>query len=357
MGQGRRIGLGVVLSLLLAPESVRGGAEVKLDRDFLGGLVEKLPPTPFKKDGQYRGSARNGFRLTGDRPAEARRFVVACEVSGEFRPPIAGAIRRAVTPPSSTRPPPPPTPPIGEEPGWKSFTFDVRASVHAEPGPDGAPRFRVDVDEVKRRDLEGVAGALARVLGRHFDGLVTRIADGKAATLNAKLNEKILSKVAAFKEYGVLRDISYTPDYVSLTFDVTRFKSDGIAGYVFASAQAGTVPLHRWVRPGPNDHYYTVSPQPPAGHPYYVYESVSCNVFPVPQPGTVPLHRWRGPSGWFYTTAVDGEHVNRLGFHPETVTCHVFPSPTPETVPLYRFIDPRTGAYFYSTHPHAEFAK
>jgi len=26
-------------------------------------------------------------------------------------------------------------------------------------------------------------------------------------------------------------------------------------------------------------------------------------------------------------------------------------------VPFYRFFDPRTGRHFYTTHPHAEFAK
>jgi len=26
-------------------------------------------------------------------------------------------------------------------------------------------------------------------------------------------------------------------------------------------------------------------------------------------------------------------------------------------VPFYRFVDPKTGVHFYTTHPHAEFAK
>lgn len=353
MGQGLRLGLWAVLAtaVLALPAPARGAAEVKLDRDFIAGLVEKLPPAPFSRAGQYRGSAR-GFRLVAIDP-QKRRFVVACEVAGEFRPPIAGAIRRAVTPPSDSRPPPA----LSGEPGWKSFAFDVRASVRAEPGPDGVPRFWVDVDEVKRRELEGVAGGLARVLGRHFDGIVTRVADGKAATMNAKLNEKLQKKVDAFKEYGVLREVAYLPDQVVLTFDVTKYKSEGVAGHVFPVPQPGTLPLHRWVRPGPNDHFYTTSPHPPAGHPYYVYESVACHVFPTPQPGTVPLHRWRGPREWFYTTSADGEHTDRVGYRPEAVACHVFPTAQPGTVPLYRFVDPRTGVHFYTTHPHAEFAK
>ncbi len=356
MGEGRRIGLGsgVILALLAFPGSLRAGAEVKLDRDFLAGLVEKLPPAPFSKADQYRGSA-HGFRLLAIDP-KRRRFVVACEVSGEFRPPIAGAIRRAVTPPSSVRPAPTESP-SRDDPKWKSFAFDVRASIGAEPGPDGLPRFWVDVDEVKRRELEGVAGTLAKVLGRYFDGIVTQVADGKAATLNARLNEQLRKKVAAYKEYGVLREISYTPESVALTFDVTRYKLESVVGYVFETAQPGTVPLHRWVRPGLNDRFYTTSPQAPPGHPYYVYERVACHVFATPQPGTVPLHRWRGPREWFYTTSLDGEMLSRLGYHPESVACHLFLTPSPGTVPLYRFVDPRSGVHFYTTHSHAEFAK
>ncbi len=350
-GRFRRLCVVLALAVVLAPGAARSAAEVRLDQDFLAGLVEKLPPAPFGKAGQYRGSAR-GFRLTAIDP-KARALVVACEVGGEFRPPIAGAVRRAVTRPG-TRPGPNAS---GPEPGWRAFTFDVRASVHAEPGPDGTPLFRVDVDEVKRRELEGVAGALAKVLGRHFDGLVTQVADGKAALLSEKFNAQLRKKVAAFKEYGVLREVGYAPDRLVLTFDVTRFRADGVAGHVFDAPRPGTVPLYRWVRPGPNDHFYTTSPGTLPGHPYYVYERVSCHVLARPMPGTVPLHRWRGPREWFYTTAPDGEGVGRRGYRPETVACHVYPAPVPGTVPLYRFLDPRTGAHFYTTHPHAEFAK
>ncbi len=355
MGRGRRLGirLWLIVGAVIVPGSARGSAEVKLDREFLAGLVEKLPAAPFARAGQYRGSAR-GFRLVAIDPMK-RRFVVACEVSGEFRPPVAGAIRRAVTPPSDSRPPPSASP--GDEPGWKAFTFDVRASIFAEPGPDGVPRFRVDVDEVKRRELDGVAGALARVLGRYFDGLVTQVADGRAESMNAKLNETLRAKVAAFKEYGVLREIAYQAESVTLTFDVTKFRSEGIAGYVYPTAEPGTVALHRWVRPGLNDRFYTTSPQAPAGHPYYVYESIACYVLPTPRAGTVPFHRWRSLREWYYTTDDGAGFLPRLGYRPEMVACHLFPVPTPGAVPLYRFVDPRTGVHFYTTHPHAEFAK
>src|SRR4051812_20953758 len=51
-----------VAAALLAAHPARGGAEVALDREFIAGLVEKVPPAAFQKAGQYRGSAR-GFRL------------------------------------------------------------------------------------------------------------------------------------------------------------------------------------------------------------------------------------------------------------------------------------------------------
>jgi len=89
----------------------------------------------------------------------------------------------------------------------------------------------------------------------------------------------------------------------------------------------------------------------------HVAEGIACFVFPDPEPGTVPLARWRSPREHFYTTAPDGEGVYRLGYRPAGVACHVYPGPMPGTVPLYRFVDPRNGLHFYTTHPHAEFAK
>jgi hypothetical protein len=347
-----------------APRHAHAGAEVRLDREFLSGLVEKLPSVPFQKAGQYHGSAR-AFRLVAIDP-QGRRLIVACEVKGEFRPPIAGAIRRAVTPPgpkikptATPTPAPSPPPPSGED-GWKAFAFDVRASVKAEPGLEGVPRFSVDVEQVKRRELEGVAGLLALMLGRQFDEIVTQVASGKVSSLNEKLNARLRDKVAKYKEYGVLREIGYAPEQVVLIFDVTRYKSEGVAGYVFAAAAAGTVPLYRWTRPRLGGHYYATDPGPPRGHPYYVYESVACHVFDKAQPGTVPLQRWQGPREWLFVTAANGPELltlTRAGYRPEAVACHVYPVSTPGTVPLYRFVDPRTGFHFFTTHPHAEFAK
>ena len=247
-------GIVAVVMIGVVAVDARAGAEVKLDRDFLSGLVEKLPPAPFQKAGQYHGSARN-FRLVAIDP-KGRRFIVACEVSGEFRPPVATALRI---------PDPPSTPvarnPDAQRPGWRSFAFDVRASVRVEPGVDGTPKFAVEVDEVKRRELDGAAGLLAKVLGKLFDDIVTKVADGKAATMSAKLNARVLKQVEAFKQYGVFCAIEYSPDDVVLRFDVTRLKSEGVAGYVFGTPEPGTTPLYRFVRPTVGDHFFTINPE------------------------------------------------------------------------------------------------
>ena len=332
----------LLVALTFSGRVAHAGAEVKLDREFLSGLVEKLPPAPFSKAGQYRGSA-NHFRLIGIDP-KGRRLLVGCVVSGEFRPPIAQAVHQNQSDKNAGG-------------GWKGFTFDVRAAVKAEPGSDGAPKFAVDIEEVKRRELDGLPGALAKILGRYFDDLVTQIADGKAAMMSGKINEQIRKKIDAFKEYGVLREIGYDTEYLQLIFDVTKYRADGIAGYVFAEPKPGTVPLHQWVRPRLGDRFYTTSLDRPRNHPYYLYESIACHVYPTRQPGTVPLNRWRGPREWFYTTAEDGEGMKKQGYHPEAIACFVYPARQEGTVPLYRFTDPTTQVHFYTTHPHAEFAK
>src|SRR5262249_50942912 len=160
-------------------------------------------------------------------------FVVVCQIEGQFHPPVTGPISERVG-----RSPQTPE-------GWRKFSFDVKARVNIEPGDAGAPRFRIKIDEVKRRELDGFAGVVAKFLGQYFDELVAQIASGRASRLNQRLNAEITKHIAQFKEYGVFRGIDYAPTEVVLHFDLTRFRSEGIAGYVFAEPQPGTVPLYR----------------------------------------------------------------------------------------------------------------
>jgi hypothetical protein len=348
----RRRGVGwsglLALVVLGVPHASRAGAEVRLDRDFLGAVIEQLPAAPFKKDGQYRGEARS-FRLIGIDPAK-RRIVAACAVVGEYRPPVAAALHKAGAEVSGSDP---------SKGGWKAFHFDVAIGLHVEPGPDGAPRITVDVEEVKRRELEGVAGLLAKILGRHFDELVTQVADGKVALLSKKINDEVQKRLGSFRHYGVLRSIDYSADGVALAFDVTRLRLEGVVGYVFAEAQPGTVPLYRWVHPLRGDHFYTTTPGP-LGQPGPAFrsEGIIGHVPASAGPGTVALHRWRGPREWFFTSDPRGEGLTRVGYHPEAFAFLLYTAPPPTGArPFYRFIDPRSYAHFYTTHPHAEFAK
>ena len=57
----------------------------------------------------------------------------------------------------------------------------MKARVNIEPGVDGAPRFRIEIDEVKKRELEGFSGVVAKFLGQYFDELVTQLASGRAS--------------------------------------------------------------------------------------------------------------------------------------------------------------------------------
>jgi hypothetical protein len=102
--------------LALMPGIARAGsAEVKLEREYLAGLVEKMPPLPFHSE-KSRGRI-HGCRLVAI-DARGRRFVVAGVVDGELRS-LAGA--------------------------WRDFRFEVRVGIHVEAGPDGTPRCRIEV--------------------------------------------------------------------------------------------------------------------------------------------------------------------------------------------------------------------
>src|SRR5262249_7543951 len=128
-------------SLLVATQLAWAAAVVRFDKEFLAGVIEKLPPCPFEKAGQYRGVVHSYRFASID--SRHRQFLVACQIEGEFRPPVAGPISERVAKSPQT------------PEGWRHFRFEVKAKVNIEPGAEGAPRFRVEIEEVKRRELDG----------------------------------------------------------------------------------------------------------------------------------------------------------------------------------------------------------
>ncbi len=281
---------GILASVVLASGRVEGSGELKLSKDFLGAIVEKLPPCPFDKADRYRGSVHS-FRLDAIEP-RTRRLLIGCQIEGEFHPPVTGPISER-----TGRSPDTPE-------GWRKFRFEVKASVNIEPGANGAPRFRIEIDEVKRRELDGFSGVVARLLGQYFDELVTQIAGGRASKLNRKLNDEILKRVTLFKDYGVLCGIDYNKTEIALHFDATRFQLEGIIGHVFAEAHPDATSLYRWLHPKNGSHYYTTTPNAP-DRPNSVSDGVTCYVCKPRVPDSVPVYHWHAARDDFYTLRAD----------------------------------------------------
>jgi hypothetical protein len=342
-GWRRWIALGALIVLATAPgRAARASADVRLDRDFIAGIIEKLPPVAFEKPNQYRGYV-HGFQLIAIE-ARSRELLVACKIDGEFRAPVNGPISDRVA-----RSPQTPE-------GWRKFGFDVRARVNVEPAVSAAPRFRIEIEQVKRRDLDGATGLVAKALGQLFDDLITQFANGRASQLSQRLNAEIARRVALFREYGVFVGIEYSQSELILHFDLTRLRSEGIAGFVFPDERPGTIPVYRWLHPADRSRFYTVRPNAP-DRPRAVAEGIACYVPEHRSPETVPLYRWSSGVDHLYTSALDGERVGRLGYKHRGVAFYVYRDPQPGTVPLYRFFDPRRRQHFYTLHPHAEFLK
>jgi hypothetical protein len=338
----RAIVLGIFIWPALAHGGTEAGAQVTLGKDFLAGVVEKLPPCPFEKAGRYRGTVHS-YRLTAI-DARSRRFLVGCQIEGEFHAPVSGPLSdRTVRSPQTPE-------------GWRKFRFDVKAKVNIEPGVDGAPRFRIELDEVKKRELDGFSGVVARFLGQYFDDLVTQIAGGRASRLNQRLNDEITKRINVFKEYGIFCGIDYAASEVVLRFDVTRFRREGVAGHVFAEPKPGAVPLYRWLHPRDGSHFYTAQAGAP-DRPNAVSDGPVCYVYDHPAAQSIPLYRWHTARDDLYTTSPNGENAAKLGYRPRGITCYLYQDPKPGTVPLYRFYDPIRHQHFYTIHPHAEFAK
>ncbi len=341
-GWSRWAALGVLAWAVTAPPpTARASADIRLDRDFIAGIIEKLPPVAFEKEGQYRGFVHH-FQLIAIE-AKPRQLLVGCRIDGQFHAPVNGPLSDRLA-----RSPETPE-------GWRKFGFDIRARVNIEPG-NGAPRFHIAIEEVKRRDLDGATGLVAKALGQLFDELITQFANGRATQLSERLNAEISRRIALFKEYGVFTGIEYSQAELVLHFDLTRLRSEGIAGYVFATERPGTVPLYRWVHPADRSHFYTIRPNAP-DRPRAVAEGVACFVMDHRVTDAVPLYRWTNGYDNLYTSALDGERAGRLGYKLRGVSFFAFRDPIPGTVPLYRFYDPRRRQHFYSLHPQAEFLK
>jgi hypothetical protein len=332
----------LITGMLIADRAATAATEVRLDRDFMAGVAEKLPPSPFEKKGQYRGKIHS-YRLLAIDP-KRRRLLATCQVEGEFRPPVSGPISERVSRSDD------------HTKGLRKFGFEIRTGINIEAGPDATPKVRVEVDQIKKTELEGFAGLLAKLLGKYFDEMITQIADGRASLLSQKLNAEILKQAARFKEYGAFCGIDYTAGQIVLRFDLTTFRREGTVGYVFAAPGQGTVPLYRWFDHRVGSHYYTTSPGGP-DRPGFQSEGIVGHVFDHAVPGTLPIYGWHGRRDHLYTPSSDGEGLARRGFRTEGIAFYLCANPDPSTVPLYRFFDARRGLHFYTTHPHAEFAK
>ena len=286
----------------------------------------------------------HSYRLIAIDP-RTRRFLIACQIEGEFHPPVTGPISERVG-----RSPQTPE-------GWRKFRFDVKARVNIEPGLDGAPRFRIEIDEVKKRELDGFSGVVASFLGQYFDELVTQLASGRASRLNKRLNDEIQKRVGLFKEYGVFQAIDYTPTEVVLHFDsdavpIRRHRRlcfrRGTAREPFPSI-VGSIPemVPITTRSAPT---HPTGPTPSAkGSP------VTSTTIRSPR-----LSRFTDGATDATTStrlSADGENAGRAGYRPQGIAGYIYRDPKPGTVPLYRFYDPVRHQHFYTLHPHAEFAK
>ena len=129
----------------------------------------------------------------------------------------------------------------------------------------------------------------------------------------------------------------------------TSFKGlKGLHGYISEGTQCllytrrvkGTVPLYRYWKASVGDHFYTTNSQEIAtttpghkGRYGYISEGIAGYCFPHAVAGTIPLYRyWKGKVNDHFYTTHSGEigttipgHVGRYGYASEGVACYVIP--------------------------------
>ena len=121
----------------------------------------------------------------------------------------------------------------------------------------------------------------------------------------------------------------------------------------------GLVPFYRYYRAFlGTDHFYTTNggdigtTTPGAvGNHFYKYEGIQCRIYNIQVPGSVPLYRYFriNPLDHFYTTKANGIG----GYVSEGKAGYCFPSQQPGTIPLYRYYSDRPffKDHFYTTSP------
>ena len=119
--------ISVLGSLALVSSRIEAAAEVKLSKDFLDGVVEKLPPCPFDKPNHYRGRVHS-FRLNTIDPRD-RRLLIACQIEGQFRPTVKGPISERVGRGPST------------PEGWASSDSRSKRTSTSNRAPPASPDF------------------------------------------------------------------------------------------------------------------------------------------------------------------------------------------------------------------------
>ena len=121
------------------------------------------------------------------------------------------------------------------------------------------------------------------------------------------------------------------------------YVSEGTQCLLYTRQVAGTVPLYRYWRPAVSDHLYTTSSQEigtttpgVTGRHGYISEGITGYCFPHAVAGTVPLYRYWKPGSdtvndHLYTTnaaeigTTTPGQVGKFGYYSEGVACYLIP--------------------------------
>ncbi|KAG1752188.1 hypothetical protein EDB19DRAFT_1672397 [Suillus lakei] len=129
-------------------------------------------------------------------------------------------------------------------------------------------------------------------------------------------------------------DHFYTTDVNEMNNAVTNlgYSPEGVAAYVFATAEPSTTSLYRMYNPSVVDHFYTTSyseVQSAAANSGYTYEGVAAYVYDINICGSIPLYRLYSSGGTdhFYTTSASeaSNAVANLGYTSEGIAAYVLP--------------------------------
>ncbi len=146
------------------------------------------------------------------------------------------------------------------------------------------------------------------------------------AFLFLQLTAQVTTKLYRYNN-AAKKDHLYTTSWDEIKEGKYGYVYEGVAGYVMAKQDSGTIPCYRYLNNNSKCHFYTTSfTELGNGNNEYTYEGIAFYAYAAQVANTAPFHRYNndGSKSHFYTTSWDEMGKGKYGYVYEGIACYIF---------------------------------